>query len=89
MVAILGCMLVFALVVIAGLWATVRTQREELEERDARIAAMIDYVPPRAVQFVVDTAGVFGADELERATEPGDPPAFDLKSMADNRPTLT
>lgn len=89
MVEILGGMVVFLAFVVAGLWATVRAQRVELRERDERIAAMVDNVPPRAVQFVVDPVGVFGSDVDERATEPGFPPELDLRSMADERPTLT
>lgn len=87
--AVLGGLLVFAMFVIAGLWATVRVQRIKIKEQDERIAAMVDYVPPRAVQFVVDPVAAFGLDPMERATEPGDPPTFDLKSMGDNRPTWT
>lgn len=89
MVEVLGGMVVFLAFVVAGLWATVRAQRVELRERDERIAAMVDNVPPRAVQFVVDPVGVFGSDVDERATEPGLPPELDLRSMANERPTLT
>lgn len=89
MAEVLGGMVVFLAFVVAGLWATVRAQRVELRERDDRIAAMIDNVPPRAVQFVVDPVGVFGVGIDERATEPGLPPELDLRAMADERPTLT
>ena len=88
MAEILGGMVVFLAFVVAGLWATVRAQRVEIRERDDRIASLIDSVPPRAVQFVVDPVGVFGDGIDERVTEPGTPPELDLRSMADERPTL-
>lgn len=88
MVGVLGGMLVFAMVVVAGMWATIRSQREQIKAKDGRIAELVDHVPPRAVQFVVDGPAVFGVQVDDRATDVGAPPMIDLAAMGNDRKTL-
>lgn len=97
-ISVLGGLAAFLVFMVAGMWATIRVQREKhenlkayvlhLESHERRAAQDAD-VPPHAIRFVSVPANGVADDNNDRATDVSEFLAFDLASMGSDRPTLT